>query len=193
MPLKFKQYTWPHNPTTFQMGYQKRVINHEYPEIDGAEVEELGSGARVFSGSGVFYGKNAYKDFSMLVRLYYEKTPGLLVHPKWAPAVVKFTKLDAKEEPLPDYVEYTFEFVEHKDITLNIVPSKPIFGGGNNSSGKTTNNTSKKHKVIRGETLWDISKKYYGKGSDWKKIANANKNLIKDPNLIQPGWVLIIP
>jgi len=35
----------------------------------------------------------------------------------------------------------------------------------------------------------------YGKGKyrRWKDIYNANKNLIKDPDLILPGWKLIIP
>jgi nucleoid-associated protein YgaU len=27
----------------------------------------------------------------------------------------------------------------------------------------------------------------------WSKIVEANQDLIKDPNLIQPGWVLTIP
>lgn len=191
MSIKFKNYTWPHNPTTFQMGYQKRIISHEYPDIDGAEVEELGSGARLITGSGAFFGKNAYRDFAMLVRLYYEKTPGILVHPKWSPMVVRFTKLQAKEEPLPDYVEYEFEFIEHKNINIKTAPKATTPSSGSNANNKNT--SQKKYKVLKGDTLWDISKKFYGKGSDWKKIANANKNIIKDPNLIQPGWVLIIP
>lgn len=35
----------------------------------------------------------------------------------------------------------------------------------------------------------------YGKGQyrRWKEIYNANKNLIKDPDLILPGWKLKIP
>uniref|UniRef100_A0A7C4Y4V0 LysM domain-containing protein n=1 Tax=candidate division WOR-3 bacterium TaxID=2052148 RepID=A0A7C4Y4V0_UNCW3 len=38
-------------------------------------------------------------------------------------------------------------------------------------------------------------KEVYGKGQyrRWRDIYNANKNLIKDPDLILPGWKLIIP
>lgn len=38
-------------------------------------------------------------------------------------------------------------------------------------------------------------KEVYGKGQyrRWKEIYNANKNLIKDPDLILPGWKLKIP
>ena len=53
--------------------------------------------------------------------------------------------------------------------------------------------TSKKYKVKRGDTLWDIAKKYYGKGSQYPKIVKANKGKIKNPNKIQAGWSLVIP
>ena len=57
----------------------------------------------------------------------------------------------------------------------------------------TTKTTSKKYTVKRGDTLWAISKKYYGNGSLYTKIVKANKSLIKNPNKIQIGWKLTIP
>ena len=53
--------------------------------------------------------------------------------------------------------------------------------------------TSKTYKVKKGDTLWAIAKKYYGSGAKYPKIYNANKKLIKNPNLIHIGWVLTIP
>ncbi|CAN5285196.1 hypothetical protein BH10PAT1_BH10PAT1_6790 [soil metagenome] len=47
------------------------------------------------------------------------------------------------------------------------------------------------HKVVKGETLWSISKLYYRQGSDWKKIADANN--IQDSRKIEIGQNLIIP
>lgn len=47
--------------------------------------------------------------------------------------------------------------------------------------------------VKKGETLWAIAKKYYGNGSQYTKIFNANKDKIKNPNLIYPGQKLVIP
>lgn len=55
------------------------------------------------------------------------------------------------------------------------------------------NTKAKKYKVKRGDTLWAIAKKYYGSGAKYPKIVNANKKLIKNPNLIKVGWVLTIP
>lgn len=58
---------------------------------------------------------------------------------------------------------------------------------------KKSKATTKKYKVKRGDTLWAIAKKYYGSGAKYTKIVNANKKLIKNPNLIKVGWVLTIP
>jgi nucleoid-associated protein YgaU len=47
--------------------------------------------------------------------------------------------------------------------------------------------------VQSGDTLWDIAKKFYGNGTDWTKIYDANKSVIGDnPDLIKPGQVLTI-
>ncbi len=43
------------------------------------------------------------------------------------------------------------------------------------------------------DCLWKIAKKYYKDGHKWKLIYNANKDKIKKPTLIQPGWKLKIP
>lgn len=64
----------------------------------------------------------------------------------------------------------------------------------------TTNNTAAASKpsgqnytVRRGDCLWNIAKKFYGNGSQYTKIYNANRDKIKNPNLIYPNQVLWIP
>jgi nucleoid-associated protein YgaU len=47
--------------------------------------------------------------------------------------------------------------------------------------------------VQKGDSLSKIAKKFYGSANDWKRIHEANKALIKNPDLIQPGWTLTIP
>lgn len=44
--------------------------------------------------------------------------------------------------------------------------------------------------VAAGDNLSKIGKKY---GVSWQQIYEANKDVIKDPDLIQPGWKLKIP
>lgn len=48
--------------------------------------------------------------------------------------------------------------------------------------------------VVSGDCLWKIAKQFYGDGSKWGTIYNANKSVIGgNPNLIYPGQVLTIP
>ena len=44
--------------------------------------------------------------------------------------------------------------------------------------------------VKAGDTLSKIAKEKYGDASQWKKIHQANADLIKDPDKIQVGWKL---
>jgi nucleoid-associated protein YgaU len=47
--------------------------------------------------------------------------------------------------------------------------------------------------VKPGDTLSGIAKEICGKVGRWPEIYGANKDRIKDPNLIRPGWELRIP
>ena len=56
----------------------------------------------------------------------------------------------------------------------------PIFGG-------------RTHVVVSGDSLSRIAKREYGDGSKWPRIYEANRSIIKDPDLIYPGQELRIP
>jgi nucleoid-associated protein YgaU len=47
--------------------------------------------------------------------------------------------------------------------------------------------------VQPGDSLSKIAKEVYGQAGRWKEIFEANKDQIKDPNLIRPGQELRIP
>ena len=49
------------------------------------------------------------------------------------------------------------------------------------------------HTVVSGDTLGKIAKKYYGNAMKYPVIFEANKPMLKDPDLIYPGQVLRIP
>lgn len=51
----------------------------------------------------------------------------------------------------------------------------------------------KTHTVVINDTLWGLAQKYYGNGAQYTKIYNANKDKIKNPNVIYVGQVLTIP
>ena len=47
--------------------------------------------------------------------------------------------------------------------------------------------------VVKGDTLSKVSKQYYGDANQYNKIFEANKPMLKSPDLIYPGQVLRIP
>jgi len=49
------------------------------------------------------------------------------------------------------------------------------------------------YEIQSGDTLSAIAKKYYGKASDYPRIFEANREVIKDANLIYPGQKIRIP
>lgn len=56
------------------------------------------------------------------------------------------------------------------------------------------NGMPKTYTVVKGNCLWYIAKRFYGKGGEWPKIYSANKAIIGgNPNLIYPGQVFTIP
>jgi LysM repeat protein len=94
-------------------------------------------------------------------------------------------------------VYYDISLVEYRRIEI------PKYSTSNNNNTNTTNRpstnnpnaTKKTHTVKSGDTLSEIAKKYYGKGSLYPKIREKNKK--KYPSLakntiIKIGWVLDI-
>ena len=52
---------------------------------------------------------------------------------------------------------------------------------------------AKTYTVKSGDTLSKIAKEQLGDADRWREILDANKDVIKDPNVIQPGTELKIP
>lgn len=52
---------------------------------------------------------------------------------------------------------------------------------------------TKIYTILKGDTLWAISKKFYGNGNQWPLIYENNKDTINNPNRIYPGQTIRIP
>ena len=73
-------------------------------------------------------------------------------------------------------------------------PDDPDFsdvsGGASSAADAKKGRT---HTVAKGESLSKLARQYYGDVKQWKKIFEANKDILKNPNLIHPGQKLRIP
>lgn len=90
---------------------------------------------------------------------------------------------------LKQYKEYSTKTMK---ITIKQARPKPVAIPVVTRPAPTAPAT-RTYTVVRGDCLWNIAKKYYGNGSQYTKIYNANRDKIKNPNLIYPGQVLTIP
>src|SRR5690349_6193135 len=82
------------------------------------------------------------------------------------------------------------------DITVNesLAPQqaqapKTQTAGASVSGGQQ----SRTYTVKPGDSLSKISREFYGDANQYMRIFEANKNILKDPNKIQPGQELTIP
>ncbi|MCX8255873.1 MAG: LysM peptidoglycan-binding domain-containing protein, partial [Beijerinckiaceae bacterium] len=48
-------------------------------------------------------------------------------------------------------------------------------------------------RVTAGDNLWNISRTRLGEGMRYTQIYAANSDQIRDPNLIYPGQVFVVP
>ena len=73
---------------------------------------------------------------------------------------------------------------------------KPDFSNVQSSVRSTeeiTDAPDAEYTVQRGDTLSHIAQAHYGKASQWRRIFEANRDQLDDPDRIQPGQVLKIP
>jgi nucleoid-associated protein YgaU len=66
-----------------------------------------------------------------------------------------------------------------------------MISGGSSQLAEDTGDRS--YTVVKGDTLSAIAQRLYGKASLWRKLHEANRDQIPNPDLIKPGQVLRVP
>ena len=94
-----------------------------------------------------------------------------------------------KASPSPDFSDTTSR--------SSSTPSAPKADFSDVSSGSSTTapdtSTGQTYTVKSGDSLSKIAKQVYGDANAWHRIYDANKDKIKNPDLIHPGQEFTIP
>jgi nucleoid-associated protein YgaU len=65
--------------------------------------------------------------------------------------------------------------------------------GGSSSTAPAAVAGERTYVVVEGDSLSAIAKRMLGDGNKWRKIYDANRDVIDNPDLIFPGQKLRIP
>lgn len=170
--MRFKSYVWPHNPRVYEISYKKDIAAHRVP-FGLYRLQHMGRQHRVLRGQGEFVGPGAYEEFKKLATVFYETTPGVLVHPLWMTTTAYFAALGLRQEPVEDYVAYSFEFWE-------------CFEGYEGAAGAGEAQARQEpeyHTVRFGERLWTLAKRY---DLSVEALLRLNPQ-VRNPNALTPG------
>jgi LysM repeat protein len=74
------------------------------------------------------------------------------------------------------------------DISVAQQEPSTMTAGASASGGQ-----GQRYTVKSGDTLSKISREFYGDPNQYTKIFEANRSILRDPNTINPGQVLVIP
>ena len=89
---------------------------------------------------------------------------------------------------LKQFKSYGTKIVKVLDGSASVEQSRET-----SNSPMPSDNPVTTYTVVNGDCLWNIAKKFYGDGSKYYAIYEANKDKIANPSLIYAGQVLTIP
>lgn len=179
-PMRFKDYVWPHNPKIYEITYERVIAVDKIP-FGRYHMQNMGISFRKLRGEGEFVGKNAYDEFKKLATVFYEDSPGILIHPVWQVSKAYFAALELHQEPRAEYVSYTFEFWEDYENYSGGLTSSVNPDGGTSDTARTQQ--KKQYLVVSGDTMWDIALE---NALSLDRLIALNPQ-ISNPSLIYPG------
>src|SRR5579872_2255396 len=80
----------------------------------------------------------------------------------------------------------------YRDLAVDITVDTTMAGAGGASAPENHHGEEHIYTVEAGDTLSKISKQFYGESSLYMSIFEANRNILTDPNKIEPGMRLRI-
>lgn len=166
--MRYKNFTWHHNPKTLKIKNSKRTVSLSYPYCYRS-TEEMFRENTVIEGEGELFGEDCIEQFNSLCRLYSSKNKGILSIGGIPSFEAYFTRLELLCEPKNNILTYSFQFSE--------------------CSSKEKRDTQINYYIAeKGDTLWDVS---YKCNVPIETLAKLNLKY-KRPDSVQEGDRVII-
>lgn len=159
-----------------EKGLDEKIENKEI-EIDGSEKETKVLTHKVELNDNLF---------SLAKRYYGDPKEWIQIYNANVDVIYDRNSLPVGNELIIPNVKILDAKKEEK-----IASTQPLKTITEPSSEKQT--YGKKHKVKAGDSLYALSRSYYGNTKDWKLIYNANKDILGSSNVLIVGQELTIP
>ncbi len=108
-----------------------------------------------------------------------------------------FMRAEAPSEEAKNHVWDQIKMVDgsYSDLTADITVNQTAQASGAQTAGASNGGAqdARKYTVEPGDTLSKISQQFYGSSNQYMKIFEANKDVLENPDRIQPGQQLAIP
>ncbi|MDP4063626.1 hypothetical protein IMCC1933_12500 [Rhodobacteraceae bacterium IMCC1933] len=192
-------------------GYWALELSDIEPGIYTLRVDELNAAGDVVSRAETPFKREAAEELAELMAAGTEPDEPSAEGPSESAAEAKVVDAEelasvepeAADDPQPE------QFVTQEEVNVQAEVAEPNPQGEQSSDGRSLavegqpantasvlRTPSKKFRVRTvqpGSTLWAIAKESYGAGIEYFKVFEANKERIRDPDLIYPGQVFEIP
>jgi nucleoid-associated protein YgaU len=196
-------------------GYWVVELSDIEPGIYTLRIDELNPAGDVVSRAETPFKREAAEELAELMAVETEAEEPRVEVPSESAVVAK---AEAEEAQPPAVVQIETETAPEKplaqavtQVEVNVQPEVAALDGQDEQSSNggsavveelpaetapALRAPSKKFRVRTvqpGSTLWAIAKESYGAGIEYFKVFEANKERIRDPDLIYPGQVFEIP
>lgn len=168
MGMRFRDFTWPHNPTALTLALERNVKETALP-YRGSRLEDLGEAKRRITGEGYFTGEGCGEQWRQLQAVFRRGGPGSLQLPGQEPFLAVMDSLKLLGAPGEELIHYSFGFTEHR--------------AGEDGRGRGV------HTAQAGESLWDYARRYE---KTMEEMIAANPH-IRDIAVLGAGEEVRVP